>query len=98
MDPDSLAKVFRYTATGRRRRTRSARSTPRAASHNPNNLVALLHHYPWHVDALMALSDIYMYTGEGSHSAETLEKALFALEGAWHPWFASAAASGDGAD
>ena len=24
------------------------------ASHNPNNLIALLHHYPWHVDALLA--------------------------------------------
>ena len=36
----------------------------------------MLHHYPWHVDALMALADIYVYTGEGSHSAETLEEAL----------------------
>jgi len=35
------------------------------ASHNPNNLIALLHHYPWHVDALLSLSDLYIYTGEG---------------------------------
>jgi hypothetical protein len=57
------------------------------ASHNPNNLIALLQHYPWHVDALLALSDIYIYTGEGQQSAEMLERCLFALEGAWHPWW-----------
>ena len=87
------ARVFRYAhdadyADAQRAYDRAV------ASHNPNNLVALLHHYPWHVDALLALSDIYIYTGEGQHSAEMLERCLFALEGAWHPWFAEAAASG----
>ena len=87
------ARVFRYThdsdyADAQRAYNRAV------ASHNPNNLVALLHHYPWHVDALLALSDIYIYTGEGQHSAEMLERCLFALEGAWHPWFAEAAAAG----
>ena len=94
VDPDSLAKVFRYVRDGESGEDAKRAFDAARASHDPNRLVAMLHHYPWHVDALMALADIYVYTGEGSHSAETLEKALFALEGAWHPWFASAAASG----
>ena len=65
-----------------------------AATHDPNQLIALLHRYPWHVDALLALSDVYAYAGQGAESAETLEKCLFALEGGWHPHFAAAAAAG----
>ena len=58
------------------------------ASHDPNNLHDLLRYWPWHVDALAALSDVYHYAGEGSKSAELLERCLYAIEGAWHPWFA----------
>jgi tetratricopeptide (TPR) repeat protein len=87
------AQVFRYVhdadyASAQRAYERAQ------ASHNPTNLVALLRQYPWHVDALLSLSDIYIYTGEGQQSAEMLERCLFALEGAWHPWFAAAAAAG----
>ena len=64
------------------------------ASHDPNNLHALLQYWPWHVDALCALSDVYHYAGEGSKSAELLERALYAMEGAWHPWFAGCVADG----
>ena len=64
------------------------------ASHDPNNLHALLQYWPWHVDALLALSDVYHYAGEGSKSAELLERALYAMEGAWHPWFAGCVADG----
>ena len=64
------------------------------ASHDPNNLHALLQYWPWHVDALCALSDVYHYAGEGSKSAELLERALYAMEGAWHPWFVGCLADG----
>ena len=64
------------------------------ASHDPNNLHALLQYWPWHVDALCALSDVYHYAGEGSKSAELLERALYAMEGVWHPWFAGCVADG----
>ena len=64
------------------------------ASHDPNNLHALLQYWPWHVDALCALSDVYHYAGEGSKSAELLERALYAMEGAWHPWFVGCVADG----
>ena len=64
------------------------------ASHDPNNLHALLQYWPWHVDALLALSDVYHYAGEGSKSAELLERALYAMEGAWHPWFVGCVADG----
>ena len=64
------------------------------ASHDPNNLHDLLRYWPWHVDALAALSDVYHYAGEGSKSAELLERCLYAIEGAWHPWFAQCVADG----
>ena len=64
------------------------------ASHDPNALVRMLAHYPWNAQALLALSDIHMYTGEGSQSAEILERCLYALEGSFHPWFLEAAVSG----
>ena len=64
------------------------------ASHDPNNLHDLLRYWPWHVDALAALSDVYHYAGEGSKSAELLERCLYAMEGAWHPWFAQCVADG----
>ena len=54
----------------------------------------LLRYWPWHVDALAALSDVYHYAGEGSKSAELLERCLYAMEGAWHPWFAQCVADG----
>ena len=37
------------------------------ASHDPNNLHALLQYWPWHVDALLALSDVYHYAGRGQN-------------------------------
>lgn len=55
------AQVFRYVYNADY--ADAQRAYERAqASHNPNNLIALLRQYPWHVDALLALSDIYIYT------------------------------------
>jgi hypothetical protein len=38
--------------------------------------------------------DLSRYAGEAAQSAEMLERALFALEAAWHPWLAGALAAG----
>lgn len=63
-------------------------------SHDPNSLVRLLQHFPYHVDALLALSELMGYAGEPAQSADLLERALYALELAWHPYFLGATAAG----
>jgi len=64
------------------------------ASHDPNELADMLHDYPYHVDALLSLSELYGYTNEAARSADVLERALFALECAWHPALPGALAAG----
>eukprot|EP00850_Spirogloea_muscicola_P014878 SM000110S18885 [mRNA] locus=s110:149940:151775:+ [translate_table: standard] len=56
-------------------------------THDPHAVADILARHPWHVDSLLALSDVYRTMGEAQSAAELLEQALFALEGAWHPWF-----------
>ena len=85
--------VFRFAHDDARADARDAFERAKA-SHDPNALVRLLHHHPWNAQALLALADIHMYTGEGQRSAEMLEMCVYAMEGAWHPAFAEAATRG----
>lgn len=63
-------------------------------SGDPHRLLDLLHLRPYHVGALLQLSELYAYTNEPARSADMLERALYALEIAWHPSFAGALRSG----
>jgi hypothetical protein len=54
-------------------------------SGDPHRLTALLQTLPYHVGALLQLSELYSYTNEAARSTEMLERALYALEVAWHP-------------
>eukprot|EP00963_Diacronema_lutheri_P006472 scaffold566_cov364-Pavlova_lutheri.AAC.19 len=56
-------------------------------THDPNTLVALLQYHPYHVDTLLTVSELYQHMGEAQVAGELLEKALYALECAWHPYF-----------
>ena len=85
--------VFRFAHDDDRADARGAFERAKA-SHDPNALVRLLRHHPWNAQALLALADIHMYTGEGQQSAEMLEMCVYAMEGAWHPAFAEAATRG----
>ena len=64
------------------------------ASHDPNRLFHLLHRYPWHLETLLRIAELYHYNGQAQESAEILERCLYACERAWHPHFASAASNG----
>ena len=64
------------------------------ASHDPNRLFHLLHRYPWHLETLLRIAELYHYSGQAQESAEILERCLYACERAWHPHFASAASNG----
>lgn len=58
-----------------------------ASTHDPNTLVVLLQYHPYHVDTLLTVSEMYQHMGEAQVAGELLEKALYALECAWHPYF-----------
>lgn len=57
------------------------------ASHDPNTIVMMVNRHPYHIDSLLTLAEMYRHMGESQVSAELLEKALYALECAWHPSF-----------
>ncbi|KIZ00582.1 hypothetical protein MNEG_7378, partial [Monoraphidium neglectum] len=61
-------------------------------SYDPNAVAAVLHQCPYHVDSLLAMSDLYRAMGEGQYAEESLNRALYALEAAWSPAFDPAAA------
>ncbi|KAI3425283.1 hypothetical protein D9Q98_009050 [Chlorella vulgaris] len=63
------------------------------ATFDPNNIAALLQNHPYHIDSLLTMHDLYRSTGEQAYAEEMLERALYALELAWHPTFSPAAAS-----
>ncbi|KAL4430372.1 hypothetical protein ABPG77_002178 [Micractinium sp. CCAP 211/92] len=63
------------------------------ATFDPNNIAALLHSHPYHLDALLTMHDLYRSMGEQAYAEEMLERALYALEMAWHPSFSPAAAN-----
>jgi hypothetical protein len=63
-------------------------------SHDPNRLFSLLNHYPWHLETLLRISELYHYSGQAQESSEILERCLYACERAWHPNFTAAASSG----
>lgn len=47
----------------------------------------MVNQHPYHVDSLLTLAELYRHTGESQRSADMLERCLYALEYAWHPWF-----------
>ncbi|XP_042902172.1 ribosome quality control complex subunit TCF25 isoform X2 [Parasteatoda tepidariorum] len=56
-------------------------------SFNPENIVALLNTYPYHIDALLQLSDICKMGDDSQMAAELIEKSIFIMECCFHPLF-----------
>ena len=58
------------------------------ATHDPNMIVhEVLQKHPFHIDSLMAMAELYRHTGETETSGDFIERALFAMEAAFHPSF-----------
>eukprot|EP00798_Chlamydomonas_sp_ICE-L_P023358 gene23358-30614_t len=57
------------------------------ASMDPNALAAMLQHAPYHVDALLAMCDLYRSMGENVYAEECLSRSLYSLEMGWHSSF-----------
>ncbi|XP_054275813.1 transcription factor 25 [Macrosteles quadrilineatus] len=54
---------------------------------NPDNIVAIINSSPYHVDALLQLSELCRLSEDLSMAAELIERALYCLECAFHPSF-----------
>ncbi|KAI8388402.1 transcriptional repressor TCF25-domain-containing protein [Radiomyces spectabilis] len=57
------------------------------ASHDPNALMFLTHHHPYHVDGLLQVSEVAKHSGDHTVAGECIERALYACERAFHPHF-----------
>lgn len=56
-------------------------------SFNPDNIVSIINEHPYHVDALIQLSDLCKLSEDLAMAAELIERALYCLEYAFHPLF-----------
>ncbi|XP_069701735.1 ribosome quality control complex subunit TCF25 [Periplaneta americana] len=54
---------------------------------NPDNIVAIINEVPYHVDALIQLSDLCKISEDLQMAAQLNERALYCLECAFHPLF-----------
>lgn len=54
---------------------------------NPDNIVGIINEHPYHVDALIQLSDLCRLSEDLAMAAEMIERALYCLEYAFHPLF-----------
>jgi hypothetical protein len=54
---------------------------------NPDNVVAIINAHPYHVDALLQLSELCRMSEDLPMAADLVERAVYALECAFHPLF-----------
>lgn len=65
---------------------------------NPDHMLAIIRDHPYHVDALLQLSDLCRLNEDLAMAAELVERALYCLECAFHPLFTVSAVSGGGGE
>ena len=58
-----------------------------AAASDPNLIIQLLQRNPYHVEALLGMAETYKQHGESTAAADLVERAIYACEAAFHPWF-----------
>jgi len=57
------------------------------ASYNPNNIAELLRRYPYHVDSLIQLSEVFKQSGDIPMAANFIERAVYTFDRSMHPRF-----------
>jgi hypothetical protein len=57
------------------------------ASYNPNNIAELLRRYPYHVDSLIQLSEVFKQSGDIAMAASFIERAVYTFDRSMHPRF-----------
>ncbi|XAO22280.1 hypothetical protein I312_101049 [Cryptococcus bacillisporus CA1280] len=56
-------------------------------SHDPNQLMALLQVYPWHVDTLLQMNEVYRLQSDIGAASDYAERALYAFDRCLMPAF-----------
>lgn len=56
-------------------------------SYDPNSLVEFLRHNFYHLDTLLNLFYVYTHMGDYTTADMLLQRCIYALESAFHPWF-----------
>lgn len=54
---------------------------------HPDNIVNIINNNPYHIDALIQLSDLCRASEDLAMAAELIERSLYCLEYAFHPLF-----------
>jgi Transcriptional repressor TCF25 len=57
---------------------------------NPDNVVAVIHSHPYHVDALLQVAELCKMSEDVQMAADLIERCIYALEHAFHPLFSLA--------
>ncbi|KAF0693547.1 Aste57867_15505 [Aphanomyces stellatus] len=56
-------------------------------THDPQAIVHYLHKHPYHVDALLQMSEVFQHHGQMDHSTECIKKCVYLMELAWGEHF-----------
>lgn len=56
-------------------------------THDPNIIAHFLHRYPFHIDALLQMSEVFQHHGQMDHAADCIKRCMYVLELAWADQF-----------
>ncbi|CAK4273287.1 unnamed protein product [Aphanomyces euteiches] len=56
-------------------------------THDPQSIVHFLHKHPYHVDALLQMSEVFQHHGQMDHSTDCIKKCVYFMELAWGEQF-----------
>ncbi|KAF1328305.1 hypothetical protein FI667_g6910, partial [Globisporangium splendens] len=56
-------------------------------THDPNIIGHFLHRYPFHIDALLQMSEVFQHHGQMDHAADCIKRCMYVLELAWADQF-----------
>lgn len=56
-------------------------------THDPNLIGHFLQRYPFHIDALLQMSEVFQHHGQMDHAADCIKRCMYVLELAWGDQF-----------
>ncbi|GMF44686.1 unnamed protein product [Phytophthora fragariaefolia] len=56
-------------------------------THDPNLIAHFLQRYPYHIDALLTMSEVFQHHGQMDHATDCIKRCMYVLELAWADQF-----------
>ncbi|KAE9008268.1 hypothetical protein PR003_g12604 [Phytophthora rubi] len=56
-------------------------------THDPNLIAHFLQRYPYHIDALLTMSEVFQHHGQMDHATDSIKRCMYVLELAWADQF-----------